>query len=698
MTADCPDSHEAEQRNSTIKERVETDIATLSDKLKKLEAADMALEERLKKDYSTLENINNATADAKILIDASVSGNGSFNRDFVEQTFIPFENLANSFDIIFPEKFVEDASKAIFFPQDGFAKVVDDYKHGKYKEILYSNTPSEKIDMNNAVETEIIKEVPINNVSVEEDVEVTEEETTPEITEAVVEKIAPEEIEEVNEEVVPEETEEEFEPVEEKNEDVTEEVEEETTEDIVEDTKEEEVEEPTEDIAEEIVEEPVSEEIEETKEEIETPVGNVADKIIEEMNDEVANLEVAMDANNNEFGLNDAKISDGLKTLLVSADKMLVENNIENLKALNVTDDTFYYVSGDYSYLTDKDLVNKLNYLRGKGVPEKAVLNAVELHYIDCSLEIIKEGVNALENSELGFDKKYMAIFKYGVDNFFRALEELRNSGIEPDDSEIASYLSILTKYADNVAPDTEILKDYGISLLRKNGKYELGLYMKKPGDLVQSIDDIIENGEEALINSTPEVLAMDTDTIVQRLNYVKKNKVDYKEGEVYADYIYKPGLFNREFNTPELETIGTRAECNVALEKSLNHDLCSIFIEVLDKFYEDERSYKAVELSEEERVVFEELKALLEKEFNAKLINKNTYEMNDVTISRNKFERNLSCLVSALLSNGEDLLSEAREVLIVAALYNSRRAEGMIMNIPHEVEKETASLGGMVA
>ena len=666
---DFMESHKEEQKTNNMKEKVEKDIATLSDQLHRLEVDASRLEVSLKDYNTTLDNINNATADAKTLIEASMNHNGTFNKDFVEQTFAPFEEQAKIFGIVFPDKFVEEASKAIFFPQDGFDKVVEEYRQGKFKELLYTNNEPEKIDMD-AIDEEVIKEVPINNVDITE-VEPAEEEP---VEEEPVEEEATNEIEATDEIGEPEVTEE-------ISEDIVPEIEDES---IIEEVSNDRI------SADDLVEEP--------NEGIKgTDISNVADRIIDEMNDEVANLEVVQETKN-EYGLYDSKISEKLETMLANADKKLIESNIENLRALNVSDDTFYYVSGDYSYLTDKDLASKLNYLRGKNVSEKAVLSAVEAHYIDCSLESIKEGVNALENSELGFDKKFMAIFKYGVDNFFKTLENLGKNGIEPDDSEISSYLSILARYSENIAPDTEILKDYGISLLRKNGKYELGLYLKKPADLVQAIDDIIEIGEEALINSTPEVLAMDTDTVLERINYYKNNNIDYKEGEVYAEPIIKPGLFNREFNDPELEPIGTRVECNVALEKSLNNDLCSIFIEVLDKFYNDERSYKAVELSEDEAVVFEELKGLLEKEFNAKLINKNTYEMNEVTISRNKFERNLSCLVSALLSNGEDLLSEAREVLIVSALYNSRRAVGMIMNIPHEVEKDTASLGGMAA
>ncbi len=654
-------AHEDEQKTNKVKNRVDNDVKLLSDRLHKLESEGAVLEGQLKNDLDILNNIERATKDVETLVEASVTGNGSFNRDFVEQTFIPFQNIARTFGIIFPEKFVEDASKAIFFPQDGFDKVVEEFREGKVKEILYSNI-SDKIDLATINEGEVIREVPINNVSVEglNVPEVDSDETKD------------------NEEI--ELTTDVEEPSEEVEEDVQA-IEEKVEENVPEETSVEKVENEA-----------------SFEKDNNDDTSNVADRIIEEMNDEVACLDIVVDGTKNELGLEDAKISEGLRKLIDTTDTKLVENNIETLKALNVKDDTFYYVDGNYSYLTDADLAFKLNYLRGKGVPEKSIVSAVEVHYLDCSLEKIKEDVNALENSEIGFDKRYMAIFKYGVDLFFKALDVLRDNGIEPDDAEIAAYLSILARYSDNIDADTDILKDYGISLLRKNGKFELGVYSKKPADLVQSVDAIIENGEDALLNSTPEVLAMNTITILKRILYAKKVNADYKEGEVYADYIYKPFLFKKEFNNPELEEIGSCRDCNIALEKSLNNDLCSIFIEVLDKFYADDRSYKAVELSDEEKSVFGELKSLLEKEFEAKLVNKNAYEMNGVIVSRNKFERNLSCLVSALLSNGEDLLSEARELLIVAALYNSRRPVGKIIDFPKEAEKKASYLGGMAA
>ena len=42
--------------------------------------------------------------------------------------------------------------------------------------------------------------------------------------------------------------------------------------------------------------------------------------------------------------------------------------------------------------------------------------------------------------------------------------------------------------------------------------------------------------------------------------------------------------------------------------------------------------------------------------------------------------------------------MAESKEIITVSALYNSRRAEGMIMNIPQQTEEESVSLGGKSA
>ncbi len=703
---ECQKAHNEELKSKDNNKKVDKDVAEYSGKLDRLEEHSLSLDQEIDKASTTYDNIKNATEDVKYLIDASINGNGSFNKDYVIGLLTPFKELAEKFDIVFPNNFVEEASKAIFFPEDGFSSVVKECMGGKYKEILFTTDMSDKIEVPNVEPEEVIKEVSISGVDEEsndinlDDIfgvdtdedevkNVTDSEENLDIEEGPKESEEDEEDDDnVGEVIVPNEVDEEEVSNVEEVEDELEEAAAIESREVTTINDEEEPDEELEKTEEEKIESVVDFEEEPEIEEVPEEVEEMAEKIIDGLdNMPVAEEEPEEDEEKSTLNIDMSKASTELKKLVADVDEKLVNSNIENLKALNVSEESLYYVNGNYSYLTDVNLVNKLNYLRGKGISEKSLVDAINLHFIDCSLESIKEGVNSLENSDLGFDKQFLPVFRYGIDSFFKAMEILRNNGIEPDASEIKDYLVIITKCVDNIEADISILKDYGISLLRKNGKYELGLFVKGPMELLQSIDDIIENGEEDLLSTTPEVLTMNVDTIVERLNYVKTNNIDYKEGEVYVDYIFKPGLFDKEFDNPSSDVIVSSDECNSALNKSLSNDLCSIFIDALDRCYKEDHCYKMVDLGTEEKGVYETLKNSLEKEFEAKIINKNTYQMKDTYISRNKFERNLSCLVSLLLKNGEDLISESKEILTVAALYNSRRAEGMI-TIPQHTEE----------
>ena len=93
---------------------------------------------------------------------------------------------------------------------------------------------------------------------------------------------------------------------------------------------------------------------------------------------------------------------------------------------------------------------------------------------------------------------------------------------------------------------------------------------------------------------------------------------------------------------------------------------------------------------------IFFQLKEVFEQEMGASLVGKNTYKINNVYVSRNKFERNLYYLVSGLLSKEQDLMSIAKEVLLVSALFNSRKEVNKAMTLPEETHEH--SKGGKAA
>ncbi len=708
-------SHEEEQRTSAKYDEIVNKIDSLSKELEELENESLMLNNKLENDNKILGNIKFFTERIKLLIDASISGNGSYTKDYVIETLSYFQDVCKEFGIIFPSNYIDSGSMAIFFPNfpgKEFAQVVNQYREGNIGKLMYTgegDTPL--IDST----SEDIKD-DLFNISVDSLASTEEEVGSQENIHG--------EADSSDEEIVfsvPIDDEEDVSTVDqaEKNQD----------EKIIDfSTGEEKTSEETqlEDIAGSSLEETSSEAKEPVSifDEIEPTVSKPelveeddssfayspdVDKVID-LQDIFARMQASIEhgyasvkmmeetEKSNKFGLEDSLISEELNSLLKSADANVVKNNIDNLEALNIDKNYFYVVDDGYSILVDGDLVNKINYLRGKKIPEKSVKNAVISGYLRGSLESIKAGIIDLENSEYGFDKKYLPLLKYGVQPFFDSIDYLKKSGIEPDESEMLTFLVILSKFYKNIEVDTEVLKDYSVGVLRSNGKFELGYGKKTPKQLVEFLDAVIELGEEDLINNVPEVLSMNLDTVLKRLWYVKSNGIDYKEGTVYADYIIKPGLFNREFNNPELGEIKSCEECNKLLDASLNNDLCSIFMEVLDKFYADSRSYKSVELNEEQQGIYEKLKDMLESLFSASLVSKNAYDIQGTIISRNKFERNLSCLVCTLNDNGEDLLSEAKEILLVSALYNSRRPEEMMLKIPQEIQEESVSMGGMAA
>ena len=396
------------------------------------------------------------------------------------------------------------------------------------------------------------------------------------------------------------------------------------------------------------------------------------------------------------YSLDETKCSKELLDLLKNADSSLIKKNREELEILNC-DKEYYYCKDGYSYLTDTELSSKLNFLRSKRIDDAAIAQAISCHYICDSFSEIEEKTRVIEqNGE--FNKSYLPLLKYNPAKFFEAIKNLNDYSIEPDEKEKAQYLVLLANGSDNIIGDTEVLKEYEVSLLRKNGKYELGLYTKSPLQLQKSLDDIIETGEEDLIASTPEVLREDSDYIVRMIKYLQDNNIDYKDDGIYADFISKPMLFKSQFPEAELDELEPVSSSNEKLASVLNNEYCSLLINILTRYYESENSYKQISLTEEERIDCDRLKAMFREQMGAELVGKSTYKINDNYVSRNKFERNLNFLVSGLKSKGQDVIAMGKEILLVCALFGSRKCSTKKIELPEVANSDDMSRGGMAA
>ena len=109
-------SHEEEQRTSAKYDEIVRTIDTLSNELEELENESLMLNNKLENDNKILGNIKFFTERIKLLIDASISGNGSYTKDYVIETLSYFQDVCKEFGIIFPSNYIDSGSMAIFFP------------------------------------------------------------------------------------------------------------------------------------------------------------------------------------------------------------------------------------------------------------------------------------------------------------------------------------------------------------------------------------------------------------------------------------------------------------------------------------------------------------------------------------------------------------------------------------------------------
>ena len=646
------------------------------------------LDSQLKENKKKTELSFSYASDLGALIEGSINENGTFNKDYVKGLLVPISEMASNYNYEFGSNFIDRASKAIFFPKDGLEEQFKRYvvSKGNIDSLFVESKNEEDIKIEFDDNTEEVKEdkVSLDNDAKKEDSSIKVEEEKIIDAEPIItddSSLADIEID------LPED----FSNDEKDNIEAEEEAPEEHELEV-----EEQVEEKESDSEMPVEENNIDENIEtEDNSSINKEATNDIVDIMSDKEPDLAELLVAPDTSSdvdaiiNNCKLDNSMVNEDLRELLRYSNEDLVIKNFDTLRAINLEDNSIYYVNDDYSYLTDEELVEKINYLRGKGIVDKVIITALKNHYLDTNFEKIKNNVKVLEDNGIPFDKEYLVVMSYDLNNYVKAINSLAEYGIEPDDVEKTQYLYLLTRFSNNIIPNTEILKNYGISLLRKNGKYALEIYSVAPDVLQQNIDQILETGEVDLVDTIPEVLALNADTIVERINYLKDSNQEYKNGNVYSDVVYKPMAFRLEFGDNVVKDLVDLNESNNKLSSQIGNDYCSVLIEILGKYYSDPSSYMNLELDQDEQKVVDSLNHKFIEEFGAKQVSKGLYKLERDYISKTKFDRNLNYLVSVLLKNGQEVEGNYSEILLVSAYYNKRIETGSNFDLPREITNE---------
>ena len=644
---------------------------------------------------------------------------------------------------VFTNNEIQEITKLLMFPEDGLydydknyedrksngfptndlkpendeveqiISLIEEKENEPVKEIYAEPKEEETVELSDTPEeesTEEVEETPEDEqpVEVEEPKEETVEEETPaEETEEVVEESTPEVPEETQEEVS-EEVEEvkEEEPIEpEYNMDQIKDIEKQATqildlsslnpqEDEVvelssEDNQEEPQENPFEEAKEEVVEEEtpaeetaLEEQTEEAKEEVPEETTSTDEESIQEYLEEI-------ELDLNKFRTYNNASIDEVMAFLNSADRNLIKENYEVLRSINIEENTIYKLYNNHMYLTDPELNLKLTLLRSKSISDKKLKELIEddASGLRENYETIQNRVKLMEKYKNEINEDNISLLNKDFEKYDKNINELTDNGFDFDEKETRNYEGLLFE-SNNIDEDSEILKNYLIRIIRKNGKYALELFWKDSKDLMFGIDDLIENDLSELINNNPEALGLNTDEIISRVKTCEKNGFPVNEGNdgtVFSKYIldfqeFAKKLAEGNINT-DLDHLPSRVEVNAKIPSIIGNQGSNL-VDILDSYYNDTKLYKDIELSGNAKELYDKLANNIESRLNATVTNKYTYNIGDSWISKIKFERNLSILIDKL--SQEDNLNgvNEKELILTSILYNLRQDEGILKKI----------------
>lgn len=392
-----------------------------------------------------------------------------------------------------------------------------------------------------------------------------------------------------------------------------------------------------------------------------------------------------------------------LQNLLSETDYDLITRNYELLRSINIFDNPVYKINNNHLYIADTDLSKKVTILRAKGISEPTIKALIENENSGLreSYEVIEKRINAIEEIDSKLTDENVVQISLDMEKYLVNYNILVNNGFELEEKELRNYAFVLLQ-SDNIAEDVEILKNYLISIVRKNGKYDLGVFWKSPYELTTSVDDLIESDLEDVITSNPESLSQESDEIIKRVTYCKEKGIPVidDDGTSYCDYIVNYIKFSKEFGQNiELPELINRETINNKLPNIVgNTDFTEILVGTLNNFYNDSISLKDIELSEEANTKLEELKNQASEILKVTPTGKYTYKAGDVCISKIKFERHLMILVNSLVQSTQSIEGVEREILLTAALYNLRQDEENLRKMVSECLgfNQADAIGGM--
>lgn len=373
------------------------------------------------------------------------------------------------------------------------------------------------------------------------------------------------------------------------------------------------------------------------------------------------------------------------KTLL-AVDEEVIERNYEILRSINLGEEAYKMRQG-HMYIADLDFNKKITLLRAKNISEQKIQSMIKdtNSGLRETFEEVEKRIQSVENLHGKIDNSNVYLICKDVSKYEENLDTLLRYGIDIDDKEARNHMVVLFESL-NIPTNAEILKNYIISILKSNGKYALSVFWKKPEELLNDIDSLIEADLENIIATHPEVLGMTADKILRRVRYCEENGkpvfTDDMRSEPY-DYIIRSDKFKREIGYIDLPTLTTKEETNGKLAEVIgNVDYVEILLNTLDEYYAKTETFGTPEVDESMKSQYEELCHYLEEKAKADLAGKYTYKVDGVCICKNKVERNIAVILNTLAKANQSVTGVEKEIVLVSALYNGHYTEEQLKKV----------------
>ena len=394
-----------------------------------------------------------------------------------------------------------------------------------------------------------------------------------------------------------------------------------------------------------------------------------------------------------EIGINVERLSnldnyEDIKKLLESTDRDVISEGYEILRSISAEEAAYSYANG-HMYIADSELNSKVTILRANGISDHKIKELLESNknILRSSYQELSDKIKSLKETGKAISDDTISLLSNDLVTYNKNVEILKDKGYEIEEKEQTNYFDVLHS-SPYISTDTEILKDYLISIVRKNGKYALDVFYKDPRKLLLDIDDIIESNLEGIIDTNPEVLGKKTDGLLARIKYCIDKGLDIRDGQdgPYYPYVLDYYAFaEKEGYDAELPELVDRNSTNSSLKDLLENDFVELLTDTLNEYYGKLTEYETIRLSDENNSKLEKLIGIMENKFHAETVGKYTYKVGDVFISRNKLERNISVLLNKLEETEEPIEGIEDIILLTSALYNLRQDEESIRKMVSE-------------